>query len=184
VHRAEGLSVRVAPSRRGEATGDGPSSLAHVDRDAPTETPTGVGRGAARYSTLFEVTAEDCHHAADTEDPTVPGYGEHLPFHSILQRCGVAWRDYLAALHAFDSGVIVPRVAADFLSEVHLGRMEIEVVLRQVGTSSFTVVCAVVQDGTVAALVSVVLVNFDYRSRRAVPLSREQRTVLERELVS
>ncbi|GAB2869797.1 thioesterase family protein [Nocardioides pacificus] len=142
------------------------------------------GVDAARTPTVFQVTADDCRHEADTEDPAVPGYGEHLPFHSILQRCGVAWRDYLGAFPSFNSGVIVPRVAADFLAEVHLGRMEIEVVPSEVWTSSFAVVCEVFQNGTVVARVRVVLVNFDYDSRTAVPLSGEQRKILQRELAS
>ncbi len=136
-------------------------------------------RRTPRFRTVFSVTAGDCHHAADTEDPTVPGYGEHLPFHSILQRCGVAWRSYLVELLPADLGVIVPRVNADFLAEIHLGRMEIAVAVSGIGTTSFTLICEVTQEGTLAARVTVVLVNFDYRSRSAVPLSREQRTALE-----
>lgn len=129
------------------------------------------------------VTPEDCRHAADTVDPTAPGYGEHLPFHSILQRCGVAWRDYLATL-GIGTGVIVPRLTSDFLAEVQVGTLDIDVSTTAVGTTSFTVSCEVSQDGAACAHISVVLVNFDYLTRRPVPLDARQRARLEQEIVA
>jgi acyl-CoA thioesterase FadM len=135
--------------------------------------------------TTMTVTAEDCFHDADQVDPTAPGYGAHLPFHAILQRCGLAWRGHLAAMDdgrgmaALDTGVIVPNVNADFLAEVHVGTLHIDVTLTAVGRTSFTLRCDVVQDDAVAARVTVVLVSFDYAERRAVPLTSGQRAVLE-----
>lgn len=125
------------------------------------------------------ITVDDCRHDADDIDPTAPGYGAHLPFHSILQRCGLAWRAYLATLPGVDDGVIVPNLSADFLAEVHVGPLEIAVSLVRVGSSSFTVRCDVEQDGATAARVTVVLVKFDYERRRSVPLTPAQREVLE-----
>lgn len=125
------------------------------------------------------VTEQDCRHEADAVDPTAPGYGAHLPFHQILQRCGLAWRAFLMSLPEVDLGLIVPNIDADFLAEVHVGTLDIDVSLLRVGTSSFTVVCAVSQGGVPAASVRVVLVNFDYESRSPFPLSDDQRARLE-----
>lgn len=128
------------------------------------------------------ITADDCRHDADDIDPTAPGYGAHLPFHSILQRCGLAWRAYLETLPGFDDGVIVPHLSADFLAEVHVGPIEIAVSLVRVGSSSFTLRCDVEQDGATAARVTVVLVKFDYERRHSVPLTADQHAVLEADL--
>lgn len=140
------------------------------------------------------ITAEDCLHDADRVDPTAPGYGAHLPFHAILQRCGLAWRAHLAGLDvaaavgrgtvsgaglaALDTGVIVPNVNADFRAEVHVGTLHIDVGLVAVGRTSFTLRCDVVQDDAVAARVEVVLVSFDYDTRMPVVLTDEQRDLL------
>lgn len=128
--------------------------------------------------TSSQVTEQDCRHEADALDPTAPGYGAHLPFHQILQRCGLAWRAFLAGLPDVDLGLIVPNLDADFLAEVHVGTLDIDVSLLRVGTSSFTVVCAVSQDGVPAASVDVVLVNFDYATRSPFPLTELQRARL------
>jgi acyl-CoA thioesterase FadM len=135
--------------------------------------------------TTMTITPEDCRIDADQLDPTAPGYGAHLPFHAILQRCGIAWRAHLGSLghgvdaEALDTGVIVPNVNADFRAEVHVGELAIDVGLVAVGTSSFTLRCDVVQDDVVAASVRVVLVSFDYARRATVPLTAQQRALLE-----
>ncbi len=132
--------------------------------------------------TTTTVTPADCLHDADQVDPTAPGYGAHLPFHAILQRCGLAWRAHLASLGdgaaALGTGVIVPNVDADFLAEVHVGELHIDVSLTAVGRTSFTLRCDVVQDEAVAARVSVVIVSFDYPTRTSRPLTDAQRAVL------
>lgn len=120
------------------------------------------------------VTEDDCRHDADQVDPTAPGYGAHLPFHSILQRCGLAWRHFLESM-PLEAGVIVPNVNADFLAEVTVGTLDIEVTLVGVGGSSFTLRCEVAQDGVVAARVAVVLVSFDYERKSSLPLGDAQR---------
>ncbi len=124
--------------------------------------------------TTSVVSEDDCRHDADEVDPTAPGYGAHLPFHSILQRCGLAWRNYLEGL-PLEAGVIVPNVNADFLAEVTVGTLDIDVVLVRIGGSSFTVRCEVTQNGVVAAQVSVVLVSFDYDAKTPLPLTEAQR---------
>ncbi len=138
--------------------------------------------------TTMTVTTEDCLHDADRVDPAAPGYGAHLPFHAILQRCGLAWRAHLAGLSpeakdgpglaALDTGVIVPNVNADFRAEVHVGVLHIDVGLIRVGSTSFTLRCDVVQDDVLAARVDVVLVSFDYDTRTPVALSEDQRSLL------
>ncbi len=159
--------------------------------------PSGSGRRRwvpARIGdvrTTMTITADDCRQDADQVDPTAPGYGAHLPFHAILQRCGLAWRAHLAdlgrnardaaggvGLSALDTGVIVPNVDADFRAEVHVGTLHIDVDLVAVGRTSFTLRCDVVQDGVLAARVKVVLVSFDYEARTPVPLTEEQRDLL------
>ena len=129
--------------------------------------------------TSSAVTDDDCRHPADRLDPTAPGYGAHLPFHTILQRCGLAWRDFLAATPGLDTGLIVPHLSSDFLAEVNVGTLDIDVSLTRIGASSFTVMCAVSQDGVPAARVTVVLVSFDYETRTTVPLSATQRSLLD-----
>jgi acyl-CoA thioesterase FadM len=124
------------------------------------------------------VTEQDCQPAEDAVDPTAPGYGTHLAFHQVLQRCGVAWRAFLASLPGVDKGLIVPNMNADFIAEVQVGTLDIDVRLVRIGTSSFTVVCEASQDGTPAASVDVVLANFDYNRRTTFPLTPGQLTQL------
>ena len=134
-----------------------------------------------RYPSV--VTPEDARPALFDVEPTAPGYGTHLPFHLILQRCAVAWRAFLRETPGFEDGadgVIVPRVSADFLAEVRVGPVEIAVNVVEVGTSSFRMRCDVAQGDSVCARVHVVLVHFDYDVGSAVPLSPRQREGLAR----
>lgn len=122
-----------------------------------------------------QVTEDDCRHDADQVDPTAPGYGAHLPFHSILQRCGLAWRNFMADMPLDYAGIIVPNVNADFVAEVGLGDLDIDVSLVKVGRTSFTVECLVSQTERTAARVTVVLVAFDYPGGVSIPLTDAQR---------
>jgi acyl-CoA thioesterase FadM len=129
-----------------------------------------------RYTSV--VTPEDARPALLDVEPAAPGYGTHLPFHLILQRCAVAWRAFLRDTPGFEDGsaaVIVPRVSADFLAEVRVGSVEVAVAVVELGTTSFQVRCDVIQDDRVCARVDVVLVHFDYDVCSALPLSRRQR---------
>ena len=129
-----------------------------------------------RHSTT--VTDADIRPLTQEVDPTAPGYGNHLSFDAILRRCGLAWTTFLNSLGGFGSGVIVPRLTVDYLSEVDVGTLDIDVSVVRLGTTSFTVRCAVSQDGRPCANVDVVLVCFDYATRAAVPLTPEQRAAL------
>ena len=134
-----------------------------------------------RYSS--RVTSEDARPAVLDIESTAPGYGTHLPFQLILQRCAVAWRAFLRETPGFEDGVdgvIVPHVSADFFAEVRVGSVEIAVTVVAVRTSSFRVRCDVVQDDKVCARVDVALVSFDYERGAAVPLSHRQREGLAR----
>ena len=124
------------------------------------------------------VTDDDIRPLTQEVDPTAPGYGNHLSFDAILRRCGLAWTTFLNGLGVFGSGVIVPRLSVDYLSEVNTGTLDIDVSVSAVGTTSFTVRCAVSQDGRPCADVDVVLVCFDYGGRRPVPLTAGQRAAL------
>ena len=126
------------------------------------------------------VTPDDIRPLIHDVDPTAPGYGDHLSFDAILRRCGLAWTAFLNELDGFGGGVIVPRLSVDYLSEVHTGTLDIDVAVVRIGTTSFTVRCAVSQDGRPAASVDVVLVSFGYDERTPLPLTEGQRTQLER----
>ena len=106
------------------------------------------------------------------------GFGTHLPFHLILERCGLAWRDFLSSLRGFGDSVIVPHLSADFIAEVHVGVVEVEVVPIQVGTTSFTLRCTMLQEQQQVARVDVVLVSFDYEGGSKTPLTEGQRAQL------
>ena len=134
--------------------------------------------------TSFVVTVDDCRHSDDAVDPRTPGFGEHLPFHTLLQRCGLAWRGYLGSLPHVTSSGIVPRIDAQFLSEAQPGHLDIETRLTKLGDTSFSLRCDVSQGSRVVAVVDVVLVNFDYETRRPVPLTEAQRSVLRGELTA
>lgn len=125
-----------------------------------------------------KVTPDDIRPLTKELDPTAPGYGNHLSFDAILRRCGLAWTSFLNDLGGFGSGIIVPRLSVDYLSEVSTGTLDIDVSVVRVGTTSFTVLCTVSQDGRPCARVEVVLVCFDYTGRAAVPLTAEQRAAL------
>ena len=124
------------------------------------------------------VTDDDIRPLTQEVDPTAPGYGNHLSFDAILRRCGLAWTVFLNGLDGFGAGVIVPRVSVDYLSEVDRGTLDIDVTVTKVGTTSFTIRCAVTQDGRACANVDVVLVSFDYDRRAARALTAEQRVQL------
>ena len=125
------------------------------------------------------VTDDDIRPLTAEVDPTAPGYGNHLSFDAILRRCGIAWTVFLHELPGFGTGVIVPRLQVDYLREVDVGPLEIDVRVTKVGTTSFTVRCTVTQHGNPCADVDVVLVSFDYDGRTARPLTSDQRAALQ-----
>lgn len=125
------------------------------------------------------VTEDDIRPLTAEVDPTAPGYGNHLSFDAILRRCGIAWTTFLHELPGFGTGVIVPRLEVDYLREVDLGALDIDVRVMKVGTTSFTVRCTVTQQGRRCADVDVVLVSFDYDGRTPRPLTEDQRLALQ-----
>lgn len=125
------------------------------------------------------VTDEDTRPTLLGIDPAAPGYGTHLPFFLILQRCGLAWRHFLVALEGFEDSIIVPHLTADFVAEVHAGEIEVAVEVVKLGTTSFTLRCTVLQADAVTARIEVVLVCFDYEGGTPVPLTVHQREQLE-----
>ncbi|MGB8652565.1 MAG: thioesterase family protein [Mycobacteriales bacterium] len=135
-----------------------------------------------RHSTT--VTPEDIRPLAADVDPTAPGYGEHLGFDRILRRCGLAWMAFLDEVGGFGDGVIVPRLEVDYLREVHVGTLDVDVTLLSVGRTSFRLRLDVSQDGEQAAAVEVVLVQFGYVERTPIPLSPSQRAALEQHLAA
>lgn len=127
------------------------------------------------------VSDDDIRPLTAEVDPTAPGYGNHLTFDAILRRCGLAWTTFLNQLGGFGAGaggVIVPRLSVDYLSEVDRGSLDIDVHVTKVGRTSFTVRCAVSQEGRPCAVVDVVLVSFDYDGRTPRPLTEQQRSLL------
>lgn len=116
-------------------------------------------------------------------DPTAPGFGQHLTFDQILARCGRAWAAFLAELGAFGSGIIVPRVEVDFVREVVHGDLTIDIDVLSIGRTSFRLRHLVQQEGEVAATVEVVIVCFGYDDRGPLPLTEEQRGLLQRHLL-
>ena len=131
---------------------------------------------AVRFRSI--VTDEDTRPTLLGVDPSAPGFGTHLPFHLILERCGLAWRDFLSSLRGFGDSVIVPHLSADFIAEVHVGVIEVEVVPVHVGTTSFTLRCTMLQEEQQVARVDVVLVSFDYAGGSKTPLTESQRAQL------
>ena len=131
---------------------------------------------AVRFRSI--VTDEDTRPTLLGLDPSAPGFGTHLPFHLILERCGLAWRDFLSSLGGFGDSVIVPHLSADFIAEVHVGVIEVEVVPVHVGTTSFTLRCTMLQEQQQVARVDVVLVSFDYEGGSKTPLTASQRAQL------
>lgn len=134
--------------------------------------------GVYRYDST--VGPGDIGSLARAVDPTAPGGGEHLNFDVILRRCGHAWMLMLNELGGFGSGVIVPRLEVDYHREVGLGDLAIEVVVVQVGRTSFRLRLHVLQAERLAARVEVVLVVFDYERKTPMPLTAEQRQALAR----
>lgn len=134
-----------------------------------------------RHSTV--VTTEDTTVLHFGGDPTAPGFGQHLTFDQILARCGRAWAAFLADLGAFGSGIIVPRVEVDFVREVVDGDLTIDIDVLSVGRTSFRLRHLVQQAGSLVATVEVVIVSFGYDDRGPLPLSAEQRRLLEGHLL-
>lgn len=126
----------------------------------------------------YEITDEDVTTLADRRDPSGPGLGAHLEFHQILRRCGTAWLEFLESLEVYGEEVIVPRLEVDYRAEVLAGVLDIDVSVVRLGTTSYTLQCRASQEGRAAAEVEVVIVNYDYASKRAVPLSDERRARL------
>ena len=135
-----------------------------------------------RHSSV--ITPEDTTVLHFGGDPTAPGFGQHLTFDQILARCGSAWAAFLAELGAFGTGIIVPRVEVDFRREVVDGDLTIDIDVLSVGRTSFRLRHQVTQAGEVAAVVEVVIVSFGYDERGPLPLTDEQRVLLEGHLLT
>lgn len=130
------------------------------------------------HTHLSEVVPEDLRSLAAEVDPTAPGFGSHLNFDQILRRCGHAWIDFLGAV-GFEGGVIVPRVEVDYVREVGLGPLQVDVRVLRLGGTSFRLGLEVSQRGAVAARAEAVLVRYDYATRRPLPLTDAQRALLQ-----
>jgi acyl-CoA thioesterase FadM len=130
------------------------------------------------YTWTSEVLPEHVSVIGGLLDPTAPGRGEHLTFDRILGRCGEAWMAFLGALGGFGTEIICPRVEVDYLKEVGVGDLAIEVVVVHVGRSSFRLGMTVVQGGEKVAHAEVVLVAFDYTSGASQPLTDGQSDAL------
>lgn len=111
-------------------------------------------------------------------DPTAPGRGGHMNFDMILRRCGHAWSAMLGELGCFGDATIVPRLEVDYHGEIGAGELVVEVRVLSIGRTSFRLRCNVLQDDVLAARAEVVLVAYDYRTQRPVPLTDQQRTAL------
>jgi acyl-CoA thioesterase FadM len=117
-------------------------------------------------------------------DPTAPGFGQHLTFDQILNRCGKAWGAFLDSLGAFGTGVIVPRLEVDYHREVLSGDLTIDVGVVSIGRTSFRIRLACSQAGLPVANVHVVIVSFGYDDRGPLALTDEQRSLLEPHLLT
>jgi acyl-CoA thioesterase FadM len=135
------------------------------------------------YRHSSDVTPDDIQSLTAEVDPAAPGYGRHLTFDRILRRCGQAWTRFLDEIgEGLGTDVIVPRVEVDYLREVGLGGLDVDLCVLSVGTCSFRIGCTVSQGGQPAARVQVVLVRFGYDARTSLPLTDAQRTALGRHL--
>ena len=73
----------------------------------------------------------------------------------------------------------MPRLEVDYHREVGEGELDIDVDVLSIGRTSFRVCLHARQNGELAARAEVVLVVFDYRTRRPTELSADQRAALE-----
>lgn len=79
--------------------------------------------------------------------------------------------------------LIMARMEIDYRAELLYGaEIEIRTYLSRLGNSSFTVTQEAHQHGRLTNLGHTVLVHFDHRDKRAVPIAGELRTALEAHL--
>lgn len=123
----------------------------------------------------FLITEEHIRPRVGPGLDAIPGYGQHVPFHAILEFFALAWHDFLSRHVQIDDQVILPHVGATFHREVHAGTVDVDVEVLRVGRSSMVLSCTAYQDRQAAVSAEVTLVRFDYTSRSSVPLSDDER---------
>jgi acyl-CoA thioesterase FadM len=136
------------------------------------------------YTWTSPVQPADVSVIGGTLDPTAPGRGEHLTFDRILGRCGDAWMGFLTQLGGFGVEIICPRVEVDYLREVGVGDLLVDVRVLSVGRTSFRLRLDLRQHDQPVADAEVVLVAFDYTAGSSIPLTDGQRAALERHLTA
>lgn len=79
--------------------------------------------------------------------------------------------------------LIMARMEVDYRAELQYGRdIEIRTYLSRLGNSSFTVSQEARQDGVLTNLGHTVMVHFDHRAKKAVPIEGELREALQAHL--
>ena len=107
----------------------------------------------------------------------------HVPFYLAMETASDAWQ---LALQQYCAPAIAPmdlamvHVSSDFRRELFTGELTVDVTVRRIGTTSFTVGLALEQDGADAGLVEFVFALVDGGRAHAVPITAEQRAVLEK----
>jgi acyl-CoA thioesterase FadM len=89
---------------------------------------------------------------------------------------------FLTQLGGFGVEIICPRVEVDYLREVGVGDLLLDVRVLSVGRTSFRLRIDLRQHDKPVADAEVVLVAFDYTTGESVALTEGQRTALERHL--
>lgn len=80
--------------------------------------------------------------------------------------------------------LIMAKITVDFVSQMRLGLdVEIHTYVRKVGRSSFTVYQEAWQDGNLGAKGEAVIVNYDFKNLKSLPIPDDIRKALEKHLV-
>ncbi|WP_448627648.1 acyl-CoA thioesterase [Geodermatophilus sp. URMC 64] len=121
------------------------------------------------------------HHRPGRDGTT--SASRHVPFYLAMETASDAWQ---LALQQYCAPAIAPmdlamrHTACDFRRELFTGELTVDVTVRRIGTTSFVVGLALEQDGADAGDVEFTFVLVDGTRTAAVPISGEQRAVLEK----
>jgi len=133
---------------------------------------------AFAFSHRVEVRFRDC-------DPM--GHVNHAVYLTYLEQCRFAyWRRLTGAQAGPGASIIIARVECDYRAPAFFGEeLEVRVNVSDIGRSSFALVYEIVNVASSRRLAEArtVLVAYDYREGKSIPLSAETRALLERERV-
>jgi acyl-CoA thioesterase FadM len=122
-------------------------------------------------------------HSGVDDIEALPPHARHVASWDVVRLASATVRSYLLDVAGEALRVSgVARVEVDYLGELVDGPTDVDVTIARIGSSSFQVHAVLRQLGMRTSSVTFVQVKKDYATQTSVPLTPEERAVLEQEL--